>query len=169
MEDKLKLINKSSTYKCPKCGKTVHVSERFDFNACLFRLYAKCINCDYEIDSQREGTLNEIRKEAGLEPIKESGKDTDGDSGQYPCEDGVCVDYKAEYEKLREKNKELEHQIEIYIKVLEEQNSIPKEEYKCCAEPDYKSEYHRAQDEIEALKQELHHCKHIIDHMTHLI
>ena len=37
------------------------------------------------------------------------------------------------------------------------------------ADLDYKAEYHRAQDEIEALKQELHHCKHIISHMTHLI
>ena len=105
------------SYTCPDCGCTVYVREEFDFASCRFRYHHTCCNCNYT-------------------------KDTDGDSGQHPCEDGVCVDYKAEYEKLREKNKELQHQIEIYIKVLEEkeQEKLSEMEPKLCAELDYKSE-----------------------------
>lgn len=89
--------------------------------------------------------------------------DTDGDSGQYPCEDSDCMDYKAEYEKLREKNKELEHQIEIYIKVLEEQNSMAEEDLKTCVGPDYEAEYHKLKEELkEVKKNNTRHCRTLI-------
>ena len=60
-----------NTYTCPKCGCTVYARETYDFYNNLFRYHASCANCDYEINTEREGTLNEVRKEAGLKPIKE--------------------------------------------------------------------------------------------------
>lgn len=71
MEDKLKLIVSTSTYECPNCGKTVQAREDFNLANHSIKYHAKCSNCDYEINTEREATMNEVRKQAGLEPIKE--------------------------------------------------------------------------------------------------
>lgn len=134
MEDK----TLKDSYTCPECGCTVYVIEDFDFASCRFMYRHACCNCNYT-------------------------KYTDGDSGQYPCEDSDYMDYKAEYEKLREKNKELEHQIEIYIKVLEEKE----ENCKRCVRPDYKTECEKLREECESLRRQKadlkrkneHHCR----------